>query len=112
MSFLLGTLALIVLQTLLRDNGAKGVEAGGRAGSAILAHALSPQVAGIPQRKSVTEEAKSSGATAGKGALDDFLGGVVGGITGTGPGSTSSRDLFPDKNFSFAPGEPQPRTGP
>lgn len=106
MSFLIGSLALIVLQALLGDNAAAGVEKGGRASAALLQRLLSPQIAGIPQRKSVTQQAQSTGGTAGRGALDDFLSGVASGVAGAGP----ARSLFPDSGFSFAPGEPQPRS--
>jgi hypothetical protein len=116
-AFLFGSLALIVLNALLGDGAADAVEKGGQASTSLLRRALSPEVAGIPQRKSVTDAAKSNGGTSGGSALDDFLGGVAKGIGGAGApigggGSTGGGKLFPDNGFSFAPGEPQPRSGP
>ena len=78
--FLVGSFALVVLYVALRPNSPKAVAAGGNVLVAGLRRVLSPDVAGIPQRKGAgalgnggTGVGQAAGAGAAAGA--NFVGG-------------------------------------
>jgi hypothetical protein len=73
--FAVGTLALIALYALVQPNAAKAVTAGGNSFSAGLRRLLSPNVAGVPQRKAAPA---GQAAGAAQGAMATVASGVPG----------------------------------